>query len=85
MHFSLSAEKTFSFGSRIGLGLGYLKEGISDEVRSYFFEDKGWDNLDINASKSGVQFGSQLRSQYGKYLGEFMKKVPPLNEKMPIK
>jgi RHS repeat-associated protein len=87
MHFSFSAEKTFSFGSKIGLGLGYLKEGIKDEAYSWlpFVKDKGWDNLDIKANKSGVQFGNQLRSQYGKYLGEFMKKNPPSNEKLPVK
>ena len=87
MHFSFSTQKTFSFGRKIGLGLGYLKEGIKDEVYSWlpFVNDKGWDYSDIKANKAGVEFGSQLRRQYGKYLGEFMKKNPPSKINLPIK
>ncbi len=74
-HFSSSAEKTFSFGSKIGAGLGYLKEAISDEAYSWLpgTDDKGWDPLDIKANKEGVDFGSQLRSEYGKSLREYIK------------
>jgi RHS repeat-associated protein len=87
MHFTFSAAKTFSFGRKVGLGLGYMKEGIKDEAYSWlpFVKDKGWDNLDIKANKAGVQFGSQLRSKYGKSLGDSMIINPPSNEKLPQK
>lgn len=85
MHFSFSAEKTFSFGSKIGAGLGYAKEFFKDEIPSWLGNDKGWDNIDIKANKSGIQFGTQMRNQYSKFLGEFMKKNPPSTEKLPVK
>jgi RHS repeat-associated protein len=78
-HFSSSAEKTFSFGSKIGTGLGYLKEGINDEAYSWLpgTNDKGWDPLDIKANKEGVDYGSQLRREYGKLLREYIKNNQP--------
>ena len=85
MHFSFSAEKTFSFGSKIGAGLGYAKEFFKDEIPSWLGNDKGWDPMDIKANKSGIQFGSQMRSQYSKYLGEIIKNNPPTNKKSPAK
>ena len=87
LHFSFSAEKTLSFGSKIGSGLGYLKEAVKDEAWSWLpgVNDKGWDQLDIKANEKGVQYGSQLRSQYSKTIQEFMKQNPSSKEKLPEK
>lgn len=66
LHFTFSAYKTYDFGVKIGLGLGYLKEAIKDEAYSWlpWVKDKGWDNLDIKANKEGVKFGISLRKDY---------------------
>ncbi|MDP0531613.1 hypothetical protein NLB58_07085, partial [Porphyromonas gingivalis] len=38
----------------------YTSEFFADEMYSWFSDDKGWDNLDMEANKKGIEFGRSL-------------------------
>lgn len=60
LHFLYSAKYAYVGGSTSAKVMGFLKEFFADEMYSWFSDDKGWDNLDMEANKKGIEFGRSL-------------------------
>jgi len=60
MHFLYSAKWTLVGNAAISRWLGYAKEFFNDEMMSWFGDDIGWDDLDVEANKRGIRFGENL-------------------------
>ena len=47
-------------GGKVAHALGAMKEFIKDEMYSWIANDKGWDDLDMEANQKGIEFGRKL-------------------------
>lgn len=60
MHFLYSAKHAYMEGGKVAHALGAMKEFIKDEMYSWISNDKGWDDLDMEANQKGIEFGRKL-------------------------
>lgn len=60
MHFLYSAKHAYMEGGKVAHALGAMKEFIKDEMYSWIANDKGWDDLDMEANQKGIEFGRKL-------------------------
>lgn len=47
-------------GGKVSRFLGTTKEFVKDEMYSWITDDKGWDDLDMEANRRGIEFGRKL-------------------------
>lgn len=69
MHFSFSAQHAYSKGAEVSWFLGRVKEFIKDEVVSWFNDDAGWEDRDIEANDKGIKFGQWWRNYFKEHYG----------------
>lgn len=60
MHFLYSAKHAYMEGGKVAYILGAVKEFVKDEMYSWIADDKGWDDLDMEANRRGIAFGRKL-------------------------
>lgn len=60
MHFLYSAKHAYMEGGKVAYLLGAVKEFVKDEMYSWVSDDKGWDDLDMEANRKGIAFGRKL-------------------------
>ncbi len=60
MHFLYSAKHAYMEGGKVSRFLGTTKEFVKDEMYSWITDDKGWDDLDMEANRRGIEFGRKL-------------------------
>jgi hypothetical protein len=60
LHFMYSAKWAYTTSPGISKALGAMKEFVNDEIMSWLNDDKGWDDLDMDANEKGIEFGRKL-------------------------